>query len=429
MISEKKLQEKIGFHPHKLQKEILNSKSRYKVICAGRRFGKSALCAYEILKILADKENKNKRIWVVAPTYDLSQKVFHYLVPWFLKVAPSQQKGVSLTPNRPPKIQMANGNLVEGKSTDTPQTLLGESLDFLIIDEAARISSTIWESYLYPTLLDRRGDAMFISTPLGHNWFYNEWLRAKESNGAFKFRTVDNPYISKEAVAEAKEKLPEAVFAREFEASFEKSAGVFRNITDIVSDNSLSDTRPGVSYVMGVDLGKYRDFTVLTVIDRTTNKVVFLDRFKETDWNLQKGRIVAACQRYNNAKIVIDSTGVGDPIADALRKENLFVEDFKYTNKTKQQMIEKLNLFIERKDITIPDNEVLIDELEAFSCDLSPSGKLLYSAPQGLHDDTVNSLGLAVWGLQPVKPHVDKPKTMADRLKEANHIIRSETYA
>lgn len=428
MIDEAKLRAAIKWEPHKGQKEILDSEARYKVICAGRRFGKSALCAYEILKIIADKNNRNKRIWIVAPTYDLSQKVFHYLAPWFLKIAPSQQKGVSLTPNRPPKIQMANGNLVEGKSTDSPQTLLGESLDFLVVDEAARIPSTVWEAYLYPTLLDRQGSAMFISTPLGHNWFYNEWLRAKEENGAFRYKTCDNPYIKKKLYDEAKKTLPEAVFAREFEASFEKSAGVFRSITDIVSDNTLSDTEQNVPYIMGVDLGKYRDFTVLTVINRMTNKVVFWDRFKDTNWEIQRGRIVSAAKRYNEAKIIIDSTGLGDPIADALRSDNLFVEDFKYSNTSKQRMVEKLNLYIERKDITIPDIEILIDELEAFSCDLSPSGKLIYSAPQGLHDDCVNSLGLAVWGLRPVKPQIEKPKTIADRLKEANAPLISESY-
>ena len=132
-ISDKKLQEKIKWTPHPKQEEILRvmPNMREVVVNAGRRGGKSALCAYIALKYLLLDDQK---IWIVAPTYDLTQKVFFYLVRWFMIVAPSQAKAITKRPQ--PKIQTARRTILECKSADTPVSLLGEELDLLIIDEA-----------------------------------------------------------------------------------------------------------------------------------------------------------------------------------------------------------------------------------------------------------------------------------------------------
>ncbi len=174
---------------------------------------------------------------------------------------------------------------------------------------------------------------------------------------------------------------------------------MFRGVKDIIDDKALSDVQKEHTYVIGVDLGKHQDFTVITVIDLYNNKVVHIDRFNELDWNMQKARITATAKRYNNARIILDSTGVGDPISDDLKRAGYVVDDFRYTNKSKQQLIEKLSIFIEQKMLNIPNNEMLLDELSAFGYSITDSGNMTYSAPEGAHDDMVNSLGLAVWGL------------------------------
>ena len=104
MISDEKLQRKIGFTPHEGQQLVIASQARDITICAGRRWGKSAICAYLALKVLLEKD---KRIWIVSPTYDLSQKVFDYLVRWYMKVAPSQANSISYRPN--PRIRTPYG--------------------------------------------------------------------------------------------------------------------------------------------------------------------------------------------------------------------------------------------------------------------------------------------------------------------------------
>ena len=397
-ISDAKLQEKIRWKPHPGQEEILRvvPQAREVVICAGRRFGKSALCAYIALTYLLQP---NKKIWIVSPTYDLSQKVFNYLVRWFAIVAPSQQRGIQ---NRPyPKIRTATGSTLECKSAENPTSLLGEELDLIIIDEASRVPKRIWEQYLYPTTAMRKGTTVFISTPLGKNWFYHEWVKAAAKGFGFTFPSTVNPAFSDEEWKRAEYNLPQDVFAQEYKAAFlDDAAAVFRGIRDCVADNTLRDVEKGHFYVMGADLGKHRDFTVLTVVDLFSNAVVHTERFNALEWNIQKARIKAVAERYNRARIVLDSTGIGDPILDDLQREGLVVDDFKFTNKSKQQLVQKLSIFFEQKDIVIPNDDGLLDELESFGFSITDAGNTTYSAPQGMHDDRVMSLALAVWGLQ-----------------------------
>jgi len=399
MISDAKLQDIIKWNPHIGQQQVLDSyiKSRDMTICAGRRWGKSAVCAYSALKTLLEP---NKHVWIVAPTYDLSQKVFDYVVRWFSKAVPSQAGNIQMRPY--PRIRTAQGSWLECKSAENPTSLLGEELDLTIVDEAARVSRRVYDTYIYPTSASRHGKTIFISTPFGQNWFYETFNVCKnaEDGDSFHFRSIDNPFFMKMEWDRAKEKLPSQVFEQEYEASFlPDAAAVFRGIDEIIKDNCLKDVVAGHRYIMGVDLGKHEDFTVLTVIDKYNNNVVYWDRFNKIDYPFQQQRIKATADRYNNARIIVDSTAVGEPIKEDLERQRLFIDDFKFTNRSKKDLIEKLSIYIEQKKIWIPNEEILIDELKSFGYQLTDSGNVIYRAPQGLHDDATCSLALAVWGL------------------------------
>jgi len=411
------LQKEIGFKPHPAQKKILECKAKDIVICAGRRFGKSSICAYVALKTIlkAEKEGKPVKIWIVAPTYELTQKVFEYIVKWFLMMFPQQGKWIKTRPF--PKLQMyayRDGNeykssWIECKSADSPNSLLGEEVDLLIVDECSRIKKDVYESYLYPTTVSRRGQTFMISTPFGKNWFYDQWVMAKEHGAAFQLSSRANPFFPEEEWEKAKRTLPRDVFEQEFLATFkEDAAAVFRNVRGVIKLNALSEPVFGHRYVMGLDLAKFRDFTVITIIDKATHDVVFWDRFQKIPYTLQKERIMSAARRYHNALIVIDSLNVGASMADDLRAEGMRVKDFKSTGSvskdwarrgSKERLIERLAAYIEERNISIPPEEVLIDELEAFGYQMTDAGRLKYEAPTGLHDDAVISLALAVWTL------------------------------
>jgi len=410
-LNEKKLQERIKWTPHKNQVDIIESDARDIVINAGRRFGKSATCAYIALRVLLEKD---KKIWIVAPTYELSKRVFDYLVKWYMMAAPEERRnawsaGIS---NRPiPQIRTPWGSLVQCKSAENPAGLLGEELDLLIIDECSRVKRNVYESYLYPTTTIRKAKTLFISTPFGKNWFYEKWISAKkaEDGAAFQYTSRDNPFVPPGEWERAKKMLPTMSFDQEYRAVFlSDAAAVFRGVHEIIDPGCLSNVKAGHQYVIGVDIAKHNDFTVITVMDKSVvpHPIVYIDRFNQIDWNLQKARIVNIAKRYNNARIVLDSTSVGSPISDDLKRAGVHIQDFTFTRKSKPELVEKLTISIEQRKIRIPDNEDLIDELGAYGYKMTESGNVTYSAPIGLHDDMVMSLALAVW---PLKGRKTKP--------------------
>jgi hypothetical protein len=134
------------------------------------------------------------------------------------------------------------------KSTENPVSLLGRATDLIIVDEAARVSESIWNEYLFPTTHDRAGRTLFISTPFGQNWFYKKYLELKEKKAAFQFPSNANPYFPKEEWERAKSQLPERVFMQEYMASFlPEAASLFRGIDEIISEAALENPIPGIS--------------------------------------------------------------------------------------------------------------------------------------------------------------------------------------
>lgn len=402
-ISDEKLQEIIGFHPFKEQEEILNCEARNITIVAGRRFGKSALCAYIALKELF---RPNRKIWIVAPSYDLTQKVFTYLIQWYMKVNPDGADGIT---NRPfPKIHTVWGSVLECRSTENPTGLLGDEVDLMICDEAAQMPPMIYERFLKPVLAIRQGRRINISTPFGKNWFFEQAMKDKEKGGFFNFPSKVNPALKQEEWDELQKTTPEKVFRQEYLAEFTDDAGtVFRGVHDIIKENCLADVNFKHSYVLGVDLGRLEDFTVLTVVDTFSHEVVFWDRFNKIDWPLQKERIKATGKRYNNARILIDATAIGAPITEDLQREypGIVDEIRLYSNSEKKMLVEKLSIFIEQQGIFIPNEPVLIDELLTFTYKMTEAGNVTYAAPAGYHDDAVISLAAAVRGLDDPAPN------------------------
>jgi len=339
-------------------------------------------------------------VYFTGNTYDLSKKVFAPLNEWIGTYFPSSFKIIHAPY---PIIQSPTGSILEGKSCDNIQSLLGEELDLLILDEAAVMPMSIWQQYLYPTLAMRKGRALIISTPRGQNWFYYQYLKGQKKDllyKSFRFESRDNPYLPKSEWDEAERILPRDIFSQEWKAEFLSDAtSVFRGIDRCIT-GELELAKKGHIYVAGVDLGKHQDYTVIVVCDMLTNHVVYFDRFNQVSWPLVRERIGSAAETYNSALISLDSSGLGDPVSDELTNMGFAVNDFVYGNKSKNQMIIKLSNFIEQKKVIFPQIEDLIHELKIFGYTRTKTGRYQYSAPEGDHDDCVNALGLAVWELE-----------------------------
>lgn len=165
---------------HESHKEIVNDPARYKVLAAGRRFGKSLICAIMALSALMQV---NRRVWVVGPTYSHTEKVFRELYSILvtqLKIIEPGKRGRGRARNQKGDfyLELPWGSVLEGKSMDQPDSLAGEANDLVIIDEAALQPDLddIWTMMISPTLKDKEGSAIFISTPRGKNSFYKMFL-------------------------------------------------------------------------------------------------------------------------------------------------------------------------------------------------------------------------------------------------------------
>lgn len=383
-----------GYHPREDQRPVFDARARFLVLDAGRRWGKTITgLNWQLQGICAEGGES----WWIAPIYPQSKMVFRKLLSAARRGGADRVlKDVSHSELR---IEFINGAVAWYKSGDNPDNLRGEGIRRAIVDEAARVKREVWEEVLRPAVSDTGGRILFISTPKGKNWFYELWCRGQDplqpEYESWKYPTSSNPKVSSADIEQARQTLPVDVFSQEYLAEFlENQAGVFRNVKDCIG-SVRSEPVSGRSYFAGLDLARLTDFTVLTILDDLGHQV-FIDRFNLLDWAVQKQRIISTVKRYG-AQLLLDSTGIGDPIHDDLRRAGLAVAGYKFTAESKQLLIEALQMAFDQLRIKILDDVVQRNELEIFEYEIGRSGAVRYSAPEGYHDDTVVALALAWW--------------------------------
>jgi len=361
-------------NPHVNQQKILDSVSRFRVVMAGRRFGKSELSQIEIII----NSLQGKKVAYITPTYNLARVFFEQLI----KTLPFESNKSELS------IKFPNDGSVEFFTGERLDNLRGRKFHLVVIDEASFIPNLEdgWLNSIRPTLTDYKGRALFISTPKGKNFFYSLYLKSGEPDWeSFKFSTYDNPYIDRTEIDDARMQLPEVVFEQEYMANpSENAANPFGSQYIKQCTYPLSSEPP---IVFGIDLAKSVDFTCIIGLDKN-GSVSYFERFQK-DWRNTK-QVIANLPRM---PILIDSTGVGDPIFEDLYREGVNVTGFKFTSNSKQQLMEGLSSAIQQRKITFPEGAI-VNELEVFEYQYTATG-VKYSAPQGFHDDCVMSLALA----------------------------------
>lgn len=380
------------YAPHSAQRQLHDCDKRFRIVTSGRRFGKTLACVNEIIKYAW--ENPATLSWWVSPSYKQSRIAF--------RMATTKMPGVILKATQNPmEIVLLNASIIQFNSTDQHENLRGEGVNFLVVDEAANVDDNVWNDVLRPTLSDTLGKAIIISTPKGiGNWFYRLWAMGQDDDhsdySSFCFPTSANPYISDAELEEVKKTLPQDVFRQEYLAEFIEDGGsVFRNVTSCIK-GELKEPDPEKEYILGVDVAKHTDYTAMVVIDPEDNHVVHFERFNRIDYSIQVKKLESLARKYK-AKVIMDSTGVGDPILEQVKLLGLNVEGFQFTNTSKQQLVEHLAVQIEQQQVTFPDIKVLVNELISYQYEITRAGNIKYSAPSSLHDDAVIALALAVW--------------------------------
>lgn len=240
---------------HPAQSTIARSNTRFRVINAGRRFGKTVLASEEIKGFALAKE---ARIVYIAPTIQQARDIMWGMLK-------KELKSITIKSKEAPGLELevlnkdGNISLILLRGWEAVETLRGQAFDFIVLDEVASMRNfwVGWNEVLSPTLIDRRGSAMFISTPKGFNHFYDLYnLRDKDASyESYHYTTYDNPNIPVEEIEREKLSKPENTFAQEYLADFRKSEGlVYKEFSRDKHVKTLSIPSPD-EYLAGIDFG------------------------------------------------------------------------------------------------------------------------------------------------------------------------------
>ena len=204
------------------QKTIVSDTHRFRVVSAGRRFGKTFLAVRELARYARQPEQK---VLYVAPTYRMAKgivwdnlKAKLISLNWVKKINESDLN-----------IQLINGTKINIRGADNFDSLRGLEYNFIVMDEAAMIDPRAWSEVLRATVSNTQGDVMFISTPTGKsNWFYDLFMRNQEDShnwSSFQYTSIEGGNIPLEEIEQARKDLDSRTFRQEFEASFEQYMG------------------------------------------------------------------------------------------------------------------------------------------------------------------------------------------------------------
>jgi phage FluMu gp28-like protein len=361
---------------------------RYSLIEATTKAGKTVACITWLAeKAMLGKQGQN--YWWIAPIFAQAKIAFRRL-KLGLPAHVYKANETELT------ITLANGAVIWFKGADKPDSLYGEDVYAAVIDEASRVKEEAWHA-VRSTLTATRGHIRIIGNVKGRrNWFYKLARKAEagaENMGYHKITAYDAiaaKILAQEEVDDAKAQLPDAVFKQLYEAEPADDEGNpfgYKAIKACIK--ALSDRLP-VCY--GIDLAKSTDWTVLVGLDEKGDVCRFYRWQKPWQDTIDEITKIA-----EGVPCLIDSTGVGDPIVEALQKKGRNFTGFKFSSTSKQQLMEGLAVAIQGKAISYPEG-VIVDELEEFEYQFTRTG-VRYSAPEGMHDDSVCALALAVWQL------------------------------
>ena len=400
--------------PHTGQQHVLDNAKRFNVVACGRRWGKTEMGIKDLaLPVILI----GQPVGWFAPSYKLLdeawQSTLEMLAPLGSLVQANKQDR---------QIKVPNGGKMDFwtlQSSTPTRTSVGRGRKYAraIFDEAAHAPylEQDWTKSVRPTLSDLRGDAWFLTTPWGHNYLWRLFVKgqSEEPNWAsFQMPTSSNPYILDSEVEDARHELPEDAFAQEYLAEFLADAANPFGITAIDACKRDGFADGPVAY-WGFDLAKSMDHTVGVGLNALGGVCAF-QRW-QSDWRDTTKRIAAM---IGQKAALIDSTGVGDPIAEELMRQCSLAEGYKFTSQSKQQLMEGLAVELQNGRVSYPSSlDVLIHELESFQYEYTRTG-VRYTAPIGMHDDCVDALALAVRckTLAPCAPTLSGPDDQRDPL-------------
>jgi len=378
---------------HDSQRDVLARLRRFSVLMIGRRWGKTTFGQ----QLGIEDAIVGRKCGWFAPSYKyLAEPVREF--ERVLKPLIARHDRVEK------RMEFTTGASIDFWTMEDVDAGRGRKYHRVIVDEAGFAANLLesWRASIRPTLTDYKGKAVFLGTPKGTNDFHRLFVSAEQDVAgdwaAIRIGSASNPYLDPAEIAAARGMMPAEVAAQEFDAIPAEDGGNPFGL-DAIREclGPMSSAEPEF---WGVDLAKSQDWTVAVALD-AEGRVCRLERW-QAPWSVTRERLA---RMIGGAIAQIDSTGVGDPIVEDLRKVCRKVEGFKFTSQSKQQLMEGLQIAISTREIRFPDGW-LRSELEAFGFRYSQRA-VSYEAITG-HDDGVCALALAVFARRARRPMVLK---------------------
>jgi hypothetical protein len=408
-------------YPHDGQKAVRREARRINILSAGRRWRKTTL----LVSVAIEAAVAGKRILWGAPTFDQVRVAWGECRHSSGGVADFKQSTMVMT--------LPTKGAVIFRSLDDPDNARGHTVDGIVIDEAGDVKELAWYEVLRPMLIDTGGWAWLIGTPKGRNWFWREYVAAKDREDAISWQIptlgcriedgrlirephpMENPNIPFMELEQMYQTTPETTFRQEILAEFIEGEGVvFRNIKACTNapKNASPDDHKGHRVVAGLDWAKHLDFTATSILCADCRVELAKDRFNQIDYHFQRNRLKALYEKWHVTRIEGEANSIGEPNIEELKRDGLPIYGFQTTTLTKQPLIESLALAFEKAECQFIDDPMWTSELEAYEVKILPqTGRSSYSAPDGMHDDTVMARALAWYAV------VGKWRSMGEFLK------------
>lgn len=398
----------MGYHPHPAQLEFHADTHRFKVPCCGRRFGKTVLCSFEACFCAL----MGGWVMCVAPTYNLANKVWLEALMMLKRSPFASLISDVISQEGKQAIRLTTGGIIVAKSSENPKSLLGDGWDLCIFDEAAmEPSGEPWKKAIRPALMDRKGAAIFPSTPMGDNWYKDIYDLGQSKNTinwwSKSFPSSENPIMTDDEIQDYITScgIPKDLVSQEIYAQFMGSGGaVFTNYHE-VSDAVWQDMpNQDHIYCAGLDIGKIHDYTVLAIWDCSINSLANLLRINLVPYPELEREVERALLLWggrSGCPVLVDITRESGT-ADRLRETCWFcnVVGFSFSNDSKSKIMSQLRLAFEDKTAHILNQDTELGvaaykEFGAYRYERMSSGIVRMSAPQGKHDDIVTAVALA----------------------------------
>ncbi|MFQ6094851.1 MAG: phage terminase large subunit, partial [Candidatus Bathyarchaeia archaeon] len=382
----------LDFKPFPYQGRLLRDKSKRIVSCMGRQTGKTTTIAAKAIHFAYTRPNSVTLI--VSPSLRQSMIMFDRVLSFIYR---SRLLVKSIVRKTRTIIQLSNGSRIIALPC-SENLLRGYTANLVIVDEAAFMPEEVITQVVFPMLSTTDGYAIFLSTPWGRDhFFYRAFMDPNYS--VHRVRSSECPLIKPEFLDEMRRNMTEQAFRMEYEAEFAEASRAYfpqdliRQCVDptleFIPDLERIIT-PG-EYYAGTDFGKLQDFSVITVLKREDNllKLVYLKEFQiGTRYSAVIGHLVRANQKFQFQTVLVDQTGVGEPVLEELKENGMQnVEGLVFTVRAKEELLSCLKIAMEQQRLRMPYHRRLAQQINEQQYEYSKSGHLRFSHPENSHDD------------------------------------------